>query len=427
MDSTWWCIVALLLLLALAAAWALVLRAARCPGWPIVSGAIAGILLGPSILGRVLPLEYERLFEGGGAARQQFQVQQWFERNRPAPAPAPGAAAAEDTSDRAARAARIADAAAQWDAARWAHQQPLRAAALIVVVLALFIGGARSVGGGDRRQRLASALSIGAWSAALPGGLAFLSCVFLFKRPVPEALLIAAALAMGPWAIAGVDRAASDGAEFGGARVMQTAGRIASALALAACAMALLWRHDQRDLLYALPLLALPLGWIAAALLSSRRQLLPEELSRGPTSEQQRSDGARRAVSGLGLVNLLLLPALAALVAIKIDLFAHFSFWLIVVIVLLSDDGRWLGAYLGAMLPGGRPGLRTMRLVMGAMAAGPTQLAIAASAAHAWLLDGAATLALLLGALVMEVTAPARRGMAARIAEAEEQIERPKQ
>jgi hypothetical protein len=96
---------------------------------------------------------------------------------------------------------------------------------------------------------------------------------------------------------------------------------------------------------------------------------------------------------------------------------------MLVVLALLADDGRWTGAWIGAMLPGGRPGLRSMRLVMPAMAAGPTQLAAAALALHAWLLPERFALPLLAGVILIEVTAPARRGMADRLVEVEIEIE----
>ena len=39
-------------LLVVATAAAAVFRWARCPGWPVVGGVLAGIILGPTIFGR---------------------------------------------------------------------------------------------------------------------------------------------------------------------------------------------------------------------------------------------------------------------------------------------------------------------------------------------------------------------------------------
>ena len=42
------------LLLLVPAAWAALLRWARCPGWAVMGGVVAGIILGPTVFGRVL-------------------------------------------------------------------------------------------------------------------------------------------------------------------------------------------------------------------------------------------------------------------------------------------------------------------------------------------------------------------------------------
>jgi hypothetical protein len=119
-----------------------------------------------------------------------------------------------------------------------------------------------------------------------------------------------------------------------------------------------------------------------------------------------------------------LVPVLAGCVAIKIDLFAHVAVWPIVVILLLSGDARWFGAFLGAMVLGQRRSLRTMRLVLGTMACGPTQLAITALAIHTWSIPGEYAMALLLGAVLIETTVGARRSMARRLIQTEEEIQR---
>ena len=125
---------------------------------------------------------------------------------------------------------------------------------------------------------------------------------------------------------------------------------------------------------------------------------------------------ARFAAQGL------FVPSLAACAAMNIELFTHFAVLPLIVFVLLSGDARWLGAFIGAMLTGGRHSLRTMRLVLGAAACGPTQLAIVAIGAHTWALPGETVLALVAGAVMIEITAPVRRSMAHRLAETEDQI-----
>ncbi len=126
----------------------------------------------------------------------------------------------------------------------------------------------------------------------------------------------------------------------------------------------------------------------------------------------------------LPLIDRALVPALAATVTVKIDLFIDFAFWPLLTLLLVSGDARWLGATVGAIVAGGRTWLRTMRLVMGSMACGPTQLAVAAVGVHVGALPPSIALALAVGAVMIEVTSPLRRSMALQLSEAEDEIER---
>ena len=155
------------LLLVLPIALAAVLRWARCRGWAVIGGALAGILLGPTVLGRVAPERFERHFIGG--------VEQRVERD--AVARRHGAellAAASAGVDEAGVAAmheqhalETADARAAWERATWSFQRPFRNYTAMIIVLVLLGGGrcrvrARLVAGGI------APLSIGAWSALVP-------------------------------------------------------------------------------------------------------------------------------------------------------------------------------------------------------------------------------------------------------------------
>jgi hypothetical protein len=117
-----------------------------------------------------------------------------------------------------------------------------------------------------------------------------------------------------------------------------------------------------------------------------------------------------------------LLPTLAGCAAVRIEVIEHFAFWPLLIVLLLSGDGRWLGAVTGALLLGGRSGLRTMRLVLGSMACGPTQLAVLAIAVHLWAMPDELPFALLIGAIVIDATAPARRKIAQQLAEVEAEL-----
>ncbi len=361
-----------------------------------MGGVGAGIVLGPTILGRVMPQAYESLFVGGGEELRALEpLVRRGEADRIAAEEA--GLSVRDMGEQEAERKREQEPVRQtWKEAKWAHQGPLRFLTSVIVALTLLGAGAIGVRRSGNGQSMVGAISVGAWSAALPGALAFFAMRWWWNESTAESALVAAATAIGPWALTSIDREAADQAEVGGARMIQTAGRIAAALAVITAGWALSSGHGKGGLLMATPLLAAPLGW-----------LIPQ------------IDAAlvRRSLDAV------VLPAVAAAVAVKIDLYDDFSLWPIALFLLLSGDGRWLGAFTGAMIPGGRSGLRTMRLVLGSMAAGPTQLAITAIAVHTWSIPGGFAMALLLGAVVIEVTTPARRKMARRLIQTEEEIE----
>ena len=400
--------VAILLLVAVPVVAAALLRWARCPGWAVLGGAVAGIVLGPSIFGRALPAQFQTLYVGG--VEQQAELEHFVRRQQADAVAAEHAGAGPEELAELAEQQKLArgDLDIAWKNAEWADQRPLRAFTVAVVVLTLL--GAGALGGrhdGQPRPRsLVASMSVGAWSAGLPGGLAFAAMYWPWHRPLSEAALVGAAVAIGPWVLTSIDRDAADQAELGGARMLQTAGLIATFLAIAAVGWGLWLPKGIAGLLLTTPLLTAPLA----------HHFLPQKGS-GVVF------GGYRAV-GRAWVERVFVPVLAGCVAIKIDLFAHFAVWPIVVLLLLSGDGRWLGAYLGAMVLGGRRSLRTMRLVLGTMACGPTQLAITALAIHTWSIPGEYAMALLLGAVLIETTVGARRSMARRLIQTEEEIQR---
>jgi hypothetical protein len=369
----------------------------------MMGGVMAGVLLGPTIFGRVLPAQYEHGFVGGVLQRQARDA--LITRRRADEQVALQAQLhpdeIEQMKSRHAREQRDIDEA--WQSAKWDHQAPLRGFALTGAALTLFGSGLFAVRRGDAQQGLIAPLSIGVWAAAVPGALAYAAMTWWWEYSPQQAAAVAAAVAIGPWVLTPIDQDAADQAELGGARMIQTAGRIASLIALGVFAWAMWSRSNSAaDLLWVAPLLALPIGWIT--------------LNRVP--------GLFPNLKGISdLFSLLLIPALAACVAVRIELIEHFAFWPIVIVLLLSDEGRWIGAFLGAMLPGGRRGLRTLRLVMGSMAAGPTQLTVTALAVHTWTIPDQLLLPLLLGAVLIETTAPARRKMAQQLIQTEQELD----
>jgi hypothetical protein len=364
----------------------------------VVGGAIAGVILGPSLIGALAPTTFEAAFVGGAAERERVEeIDRRHEADRIATetlSPDPDALIKLEEKHRE----ELAEPMREWRDAQWAHQRPLRIFAAVIVAMTLLGAGMLGVRERDRRQHPLSAISIGLWSALLPGGLACAAMIWFWQTSFTEAALTGGAVAIGPWALRGIDRDAANDAEFGGAHLIQAAGRLASMLAIAIVIWFLIAQRGNEGAILGVALLALPLGWLLEKVSSS-----PSLLERAPDT--------------------LLVPWLAALVGMKVHLYHDFTFWMLLALVILSGDARWFGAFLGAMLPGGRRALRTMRLVLGSMACGPTQLAIAALAAHAWAIDGRVTFGLLLGAVIIEATAPARRSMARRLVETEEEMD----
>jgi hypothetical protein len=363
-------------------------------GWAMLGGVIAGILVGPTILGRLAPAQYERWYLGGSAERQQRE--QIIRQHQ-----ADVLAATHAQSDQRQLESLNADydghltgATQVWRAAQWKHQALLRALTLFIAACVFFYGGSHSIQKRDRRQGILSPLTIGFWAAALPGGLAYVAMTALWDFAPAQAALIAAALAIGPWMLAPMDRDAADAAEHGGARMIQSAGRVASALAIVAAMWGLWMQRGAEGLLIGAALLVFPLAWLVRSPLHGVKSL----------------------------VHLVCLPLLGAATTVKIELFEDFAFWPLVVILLISDDGRGLGAFCGAMLPGGRRTLRTLRLVIGSVSAGATQLALIAIAAHAWAVPRQVVLPAVLGSLIIEFAAGSRHKLVQRITQVEEEV-----
>jgi hypothetical protein len=367
------------------------LRYARFPdsGRAILAGALAGFIIGPTILGRALPQHHEAMFEGGVKQREHRDYLRWLGSAIPSAMPGltPEALAAElarNASERADAERALAD-------ARWDHQRPMRVFVMIVAALAMIASAAHRVRTGDARQGWITPISVGVWSFALPGAAALLVGLKWWGLQADQAAFLAAAVSIGPWALTVIDRRLADDAEFGGARMMQTTGRVATVLALALALWAG-WRSaGWAGALMVAPLIALPASWLIPAVDLARRPLLHWLMELG-------------------------VAMLAAAVAMEFDLYDHFALWPLVILVLLADDGRWLGAFVGLVLVGGRTLPRAMRLAMPAMACGSTQLAVASAALHGWLLPARFALPLLAGAILIEVTAPLRRRLAAQMA-----------
>jgi hypothetical protein len=370
------------------------LRRSRVPGAGLLAGVIAGFLLGPSLLGKLAPDWFERTIIGGREERQTLEELRTERQTRALALREAGIASRESSNGEQSEIA-IAAAEETWSNAQWRDQQALRLTTLVACGLLFLLAGATRPAVPGPRSHPYQLLSVGVWSAILPGAL-FLIILRWLDIELAPALAAAAAIECGALVFAHGDLAAADEAEVGGARLVVNASRIAFLLALAAlCVASILYDTSTIPLIIA-PASAAILGWIL------------------PRVEQRPVIACRDFV---------LLPIAAALLAVRIEFFEHLSLWMIVAAMVLSGDGRWFGAFLGAMLSGARRSLRTMRLVLGVMSAGGVQVALAAIALSAGVVPEEAAYALLAGTLLMEITTNARRTMARQIEEAEIEVD----
>jgi hypothetical protein len=359
-----------------------------------VGGLAAGLLLGPAIAGRVLPQTWERVYVGGVPEREQrdtidrdYQGRAIFLEQR---LDAEGLASLREEHQ-----AERMPAVTAWRDAVSAHQQPRQIAVAVAVGLMLLLVGAGGVSGRDGPTSWIAALSVGGWSAVVPGVAAFAVLRHLLDVDLAAAAAVAACVAIGPFVLTVIDRRSADLAEIGGHRLVRDAGRVASVLAIGVAAWAA-WRHDGLETLaWVTPLAALPVGWAL-------------RLDRHPVA--------------MAVRDRVLVPTVAASVALGVDLYDDFWFWPLLLLIIASADGRWIGATTGAMLLGQRQWLRTMRLMMGTMASGPTQIAVAAVVVQAGLIDGSLALAVAVGAITVEVSPPLRRAMSRHLSDMEDEL-----
>ncbi|MCI0363450.1 MAG: hypothetical protein L0219_06175, partial [Phycisphaerales bacterium] len=232
------------------------------PGRALVGGMIAGFLLGPGVFGRAFPTEYEANVVGG--------VPQRLARDKTVSRHHADFLVAQKSGWNLDQLANLQNRQSEelkefeqaCDVAQSHHQRPRRAFALALASLTLLIAGAFSIPRSAHRQSIIAPISIGLWSAALPGALTYAAASVWWKLSPIESAWAAAAIAIGPWALNAIDREAADDAELGGAFLIQTAGRIASVLAVALALVAAWFATNGHQMWPALCLLSLPLGWL---------------------------------------------------------------------------------------------------------------------------------------------------------------------
>jgi len=401
----WTTFLALLGVVAAATILAAVLRRAGVPGASIVAGLLAGVLCGPGVLGRVAPESFERWFEGASAARDALAA---TERRLAADALAstslgaplvPPESRAEGEAEGEAEVMRL---RLEVESIGWEHRRTERSLVGILAALLLAAGTAEGVRGlrGLRPRVRGDALLLGAWTALVPAGAAAILLSWSIEGSLDAAmwsalLAAAAALSVGPWCLARSDAASAESCEPGGADLVRAAGLLATAIgiSLLAAAVVLAGRGESAAIVAA--------GGVAGGAMLGL-------IVRG--------DGAARRFRATAAA---CLPGVVALAMLRLEPWLDLAWSPLLVAAILVSDGRYAGALVAAVLPGGRGGLRSMRLVLASTAVGPTQAAIAAIAIEWSLLPHEWGLALLLAAALPESTAPLRRRAAEQLADVE--------
>jgi len=406
---------------------------ATTPIAAVLAGLAVGLAAGPSIAGRLAPEAWERIVQGGGDERIALQR---LRSARAADELARTAAGGTVDEETAREERRLRDAAhrterehaiAAWRDAVWTHRLPRLVltgalAATLAIALGRTVTRPRGAPGG------LATLNLVLFLVALPGGLGAL--LLDLRLPAPEgdqaallevgartALLVAvAALVVGAVPHRGGEDRAADAAFLGGGDLLTRAGNLCTVAAALLAAIAF----------------ALGVGAAAApaalpALLLATVRLVPRP-SPAPDAAPAREGGG-------GLV-----AALLALALLGIDAVAAFDPWLLIGLVLLAGDGRWLAAILALRLPAAPAGrdddelpdarrdraggmLRTMRFAVPAMSAARPMLVLVAPAIVAGWLPGEAALALVAAIAVVDGTTRARHLALAQLEETERELD----
>jgi len=333
---------------ALGALFAWLLRGARLPGGrassAILGGMLAGVLLGPGVLGRVAPDVHGAAFRG--AVREEAALADRLTEARGAVRALEASGVTEVAIDEYERGAmaelgplrEAADSARVARRGAWDVALALAGAALLALLP--LAGAARMAGDmsfGARRAAIAAGAGSFAAAGAIAGGAvgAFTDVGWSLG-----ALLFAGACATG-WFTAPLDRLA-----HARARAVRES-FVSGLLALAIASATLLWALPDRRAWFA------AWGFIGALTVWAI-------MNAAPTGRR-----FRRVAHGVTLG--LLAPTAVALAAMRLDplpLAREPSFWVaLVAAAVASSDGRWLGAFFGARVCDGAGRMLTTRSV----------------------------------------------------------------
>ena len=384
----------LLLISLIAIATAKILGSLQLPGYRILSGLLIGILLGPSILGRIAPTQWESTFAGGIEARSALRDMDrshaaWVLASRTV-----GSKESDISEEQIIHEVAREELLELEEIHRRRHQTPWMVITLILAALTSTCASRNPSQSSSHTPLLShNGISPGVWFSAIPlWGLFFLPIgsattlstqkFSLLRRPFR---LDHAHWALEKYAIA---RWRCPTVINGLPHVALTA-TVVSAIVVGCAAFQ---SEDSAWLIVAIILLAIPRrGWSVI-----------EKKARSIDIES------------------LVVPPLAAMSIVMSELVLEWMFIPTVAICILGGDGRWLGAVIGVKLRGGATMNQAYRIAFSLLETTIPQLTITAAAAACGVIDGTWTLALLTGLAVVEISRPARRWMEGQLISTEE-------
>jgi hypothetical protein len=403
-----WSLATALAAIALAA----ILRRLRIAGGAIaaglLAGLIAGIVLGPGVLGRVAPAFGTAALAGNPTILEALRAVEREEATLGFVRGAPvmiGADASELESDLA---VRRAEAEAAWSAERERHASARGLLALAFAGLVLAgSAGASSIRKPFRYSHIGESVMLAAWSILPVVTLLGLTLWLFGIDPfAPASIALGGAVIAGSWGLTRSDRRIARGVTRDGGALVEQGARWASAVASSMTIVAMALAATERLAPVAVALVALaclPLGWLAGSLVR-----------------------ASRAASLPALVVRTALPALVAMMMLTIEPFRDIGgrgLWLALILYLLIEDGRWVGASIAHWAARRAGALGSMRLAIAGMASEPMVAALVGVGWASGILPGWLTGPALLAATGSALLANLRASAADRLASAESEIE----